>query len=85
MTLLSLNIIMMFFSWLSEAYMCRGELAAREDRKDEALSLYGMSPMPQASFCQVCMMYFYPHYVFIIYCYSSILGAFVNLIIQHQS
>ena len=41
------------FSFLSEAYMCRGELAARENQTDNAISFYGKASIPQASFCQV--------------------------------
>ncbi|XP_076811895.1 E3 SUMO-protein ligase RanBP2-like isoform X2 [Clavelina lepadiformis] len=39
-------------SLLSEAYMCHGELAAQENRIDEALSYYGRADIPQASFSQ---------------------------------
>nr|XP_026691293.1 E3 SUMO-protein ligase RanBP2 [Ciona intestinalis] len=39
-------------SLLSEAYMCHGELAAQENRFDEALSFYSKATIPQASFCQ---------------------------------
>lgn len=33
--------------------MCRGELAARENRFDDALTFYSKAAIPQASFSQV--------------------------------
>ena len=33
--------------------MCRGELAAREQNTDDAISFYSKATIPQASYCQV--------------------------------